>query len=53
MKREKDPQFQVGEDVDKMQKGMYGLNPETSLYSVNYATTENPYLNEHYSEESD
>ncbi|WP_442595708.1 hypothetical protein [Neobacillus sp. D3-1R] len=52
MSKEKEPQFQSGENVDKDLKGLYGLDPETSLLSVNYATTENPYLNEHYNEES-
>jgi hypothetical protein len=51
MKKEKDPQFQSGEHQDKFSKGLYGLDPETSLLSVNFATTENPYLNEHFNEE--
>lgn len=48
----KEPQFKSGENVDKLYKGLYGLDPETSLLSVNFSTTENPYLNEHYNEES-
>jgi hypothetical protein len=50
-KKEKEPQFQSGESVDKMRKGLYGLDPETSLLSVNFAPGENAYLNEHYQEE--
>jgi hypothetical protein len=47
-----EPQFQSGEKVEKNRKGLYGLDPEMSLLSVNFATTENPYLNEHYQEDS-
>jgi hypothetical protein len=50
-KRIKEPQFESGESVGPLQKGLYGLDPEMSLQSVNFATTENPYLNEHYQEE--
>ena len=50
--KEKDPQFQIGELVDQLEKGLYGLEPDMSLLSVNFATTENPYLNEHYQEDS-
>lgn len=46
--KEKDPQFQSGELVDKEFKGLYGIDPEMSLLSVNFATGENPYLNDHY-----
>ena len=49
--KEVEPQFQSGEEVNKVQKGLYGLEPEMSLLSVNFATTENPYLNEHYQED--
>ncbi|WHY02886.1 hypothetical protein [Neobacillus sp. DY30] len=49
---EKEPQFQSGENVKKSLKGLYGLDPEMSLLSVNFATTENAYLNEHYQEDS-
>ncbi|WP_233522636.1 hypothetical protein [Peribacillus glennii] len=48
----KEPQFESGETENKKAKGLYGLDPDTSLLSVNYATTENPYLSEHYNEES-
>ena len=48
---EKEPQFQSGENVKKSLKGLYGLEPEMSLLSVSFATTENPYLNEHYQED--
>ncbi|MED3563035.1 hypothetical protein [Bacillus xiapuensis] len=50
--KEKDPQFQSGEEVGQLAKGLYGLDPEMSLLSVNFATTENPLLNEHYQEDS-
>ncbi|MCQ6274880.1 hypothetical protein JMM81_07870 [Bacillus sp. V3B] len=51
--KEKDgePQFQSGEKVNKTLKGLYGLDPEMSLLSVHFATTENPFLNEHYQED--
>ncbi|MDV2887757.1 hypothetical protein RYX45_21560 [Alkalihalophilus pseudofirmus] len=49
---EKEPQFQSGEMVEKSKKGFYGLDSEVSLQSVHFATTENPYLNEHYQEET-
>lgn len=49
---DKEPQFQSGKQVNKAAKGLYGLDPETSLLSVQFATTENPYLNEHYQEDS-
>jgi hypothetical protein len=48
----KEPQFQSGENDKKSLKGLYGLEPEMSLLSVSFATTENPYLNEHYQEDS-
>lgn len=52
--KEKDgePQFQSGKNVKKTEKGLYGLDPEMSLLSVNFATTENAYLNEHYQEDT-
>ena len=52
--KEKDvePQFQSGKTVNKAEKGLYGLDPEMSLLSVSFATTENPYLNEHYQEDT-
>jgi hypothetical protein len=37
----------------KPENGLYGMDAETSLQSVNFATTENPYLNEHFQEEAD
>lgn len=52
MRDKKEPQFQSEEAEDKQFKGLYGLDPETCLLSVNFATTENPYLSEHYNEES-
>ncbi|MGG1679430.1 hypothetical protein ACIFOT_27470 [Neobacillus sp. NRS-1170] len=48
---EKYPQFQSGEMVNKEFKGLYGIDPEMSLLSVNFATGENSYLNEHYQED--
>ena len=30
---------------------LFGLDEESSLHSVNFATTENPLLNEHFQEE--
>jgi hypothetical protein len=47
-----EPPFQSGKNVKKAEKGPYGLDPEMSLLSVNFATTENPYLNEHYQEDT-
>jgi hypothetical protein len=52
MKEKTEPQFKSGELVNDERKGYYGMDPETSLQSVNFATTENPYLNEHYQEDS-
>lgn len=49
--KEKEPQFQSGDMVNKRDKGLYGLDPEMSLLSVSFATTENPFLNEHYQED--
>ncbi|MGG3471114.1 hypothetical protein ABES02_27045 [Neobacillus pocheonensis] len=49
--KEKDPQFQIGEMVNNEFKGLYGVDPEMSLLSVNFATGENSYLNEHYQED--
>jgi hypothetical protein len=51
MEKEKDPQFQSGEELEQLAKGLYGIDPEMSLLSVSFATTENPYLNEHYQED--
>ncbi|MDW4510984.1 hypothetical protein R7236_21565 [Priestia megaterium] len=52
MKEKKEPQFRSGELENEELKGYYGMDPETSLQSVNFATTENLYLNEHYQEDS-
>lgn len=49
---DKNPQFQSGKTVNKSSKGLYGLDPEMSLLSVSFATTDNPYLNEHYQEDT-
>lgn len=40
--------FESGELVEKEFKGYYGMDPEQSLLSVQFATTENSLLNEHY-----
>jgi hypothetical protein len=48
----KEPQFQSGQNVKKAEKGLYGLDPEMSLLSVHFATTENSYLNEHYQKDT-
>jgi hypothetical protein len=48
-KKDKQPQFQI---EDQSAKGLNGLDPEMSILSVNFATGENPYLNEHYQEDS-
>ncbi|MBM7587479.1 hypothetical protein JOC86_004052 [Bacillus pakistanensis] len=37
----------------KSEDNLYGIDAETSLQSVHFATTENSYLNEHFQEESD
>lgn len=52
MKEKKELQFRSGELVKDELKGYSGMDPEISLQSVNFATTENPYLNEHYQEDS-
>jgi hypothetical protein len=51
--QKKDPQFQSGQHSKKELKGLYGVDPDESLLSVQFATTENPYLNEHYAEQSE
>jgi hypothetical protein len=48
---EKEPMFESGETTDQLYKGLYGMEPEMSLLSVNFATTENPFLNEHYQDD--
>jgi hypothetical protein len=51
-KKKKEPMFQSGDLTEDKLKGYYGMDPELSLQSVNFATTENTYLNEHYQEDS-
>ncbi|HWO97051.1 MAG TPA: hypothetical protein VNM45_12055 [Bacillus sp. (in: firmicutes)] len=52
MKEKKsEPQFQSGGLVNDELKGYYAMDADISLQSVNFATTENPYLNEHYQEQ--
>jgi hypothetical protein len=46
--KEKEPQFKSGQQMNRLEKGLYGLDPETSLLSINFAPKENPYLNEHF-----
>lgn len=52
--KEKDvqPPFNSGEKINKSLKDLYGLDPEMSLQSVNFAPNENSLLNEHYQEDS-
>ncbi|MFV8830450.1 hypothetical protein [Alkalihalobacterium sp. APHAB7] len=50
-KSKKEPLFQSSEDINDKRKGYYGMEPEQSLLSVSFATTENEYLNEHYQED--
>ncbi|KHF38891.1 hypothetical protein [Halalkalibacter okhensis] len=50
--KRKNSQFESGEEVSDLRKGLYGLNPEESLLSVNFATTENTYLNEYVQNDS-
>ena len=40
-------------DKKKPENGLYGIAAEMSLQSVNFATTENPYLIEHFQEEAE
>lgn len=47
MTKEKEQENESGELGDKQFKSCFGMDPEQSLLSVNFATTENPYLNEH------
>ena len=51
-KEKKEPMFQSGEMTDELARGLYGLDPEMSLLSVNFAPAENQYLNEHYQNDS-
>lgn len=39
--------FEHDTQEDALIKKMYGIEPEMSLLSVNFATKENGYLNEH------
>ncbi|MDQ0244121.1 hypothetical protein J2S09_001666 [Bacillus fengqiuensis] len=50
--KKSEPQFQSGSLVKDKWKGYYGMDTDISLQSVNFATTENTYLNEHYQEQS-
>jgi hypothetical protein len=44
---EKERQVDSEKLPDKAVKGLYGLEPDMSLQSVNFAPNENPFLNEH------
>jgi hypothetical protein len=46
--KEKESPFKSVEKVNELKKGLYGLDPEASLLSVNFSPKENPYLNEHF-----
>lgn len=37
----------------KFKKELFGLDPEMSLQNVNFAGSENSYLNEHYQEDAE
>jgi hypothetical protein len=47
---EKELQIESREIQDKPVKDLYGLEPEMSLQSVNFAPNENSLLNEHFEE---
>jgi hypothetical protein len=47
MSKKKEPTVENSDDIFR---DLYGIDPEDSLLSVNFATTENSYLNEHYQE---
>ncbi|MDR7077662.1 hypothetical protein J2Y03_002686 [Neobacillus niacini] len=49
---EKDLKNTNGKKMNKTFKDLYGLDPEMSLLSANFAPSENPFLNEHYQEDS-
>jgi hypothetical protein len=51
--KKKNSQFESGEDVKAELKGLYGLDPETSLLSVHFSPPENQYLNEHYQDKQE
>lgn len=48
MEQEKDSIQQSGESDKEKLKDLLGMDPETSLYSVNFATDGNRYLNVDY-----
>ncbi|WP_078409417.1 hypothetical protein [Priestia abyssalis] len=50
--KKSEPPFQSGNLVKDELKGYYAMDADISLQSVNFATTENAYLNEHYQEQS-
>lgn len=50
--KKREPQFQSGNLVKDDLKGYYAMDADISLQSVNFATTENAYLNEHYIEQA-
>jgi hypothetical protein len=45
--KDKEPQMKAENSL------LFGLEPDMSLLSVNFATGENPYLNEHNQEETE
>ena len=49
---EKDLKNTNGKKVNKTFKDLFGLDPEMSLLSANFAPPENTFLNEHYQEDS-
>ena len=52
MVKKKEPLFRSGEMVNKMEKGLYGLDPEMSLMSVHFSPPENSFLNQHYKQDT-
>ncbi len=48
MKDEQKEKFKSGKKVNKLFKNLYGMDPEMSLLSSNFAPPENTYLKEHY-----
>ncbi|RSK47900.1 hypothetical protein [Bacillus canaveralius] len=47
-KERKDDAASIGEEIGEHEpKDLNGLDPDRSLLSVNFATTENPYFSEH------
>ena len=49
---EKDLKNTNRQKVNMTFKDLYGLDPEMSLLSANFAPPENTFLNEHYQEDS-